>query len=277
MSVGDWRSKLSLGIAIALSCVWIGAATLRSLPAVRWLGYQPANYQTEDQRESARDQADTEAQVWMAYAAWAQVVIGTLGLLGLSVTIYFARKAWREAHVSAVQARRSADIAEREHREGNRGHLFATIDQPTIEFTGTNGTIPQVHFWLKNIGQRHVIVRVARHGLIHTGPRDALPEYAPNIQTSAGTLEPKLIEPGQVEHFDGTVFRSGGWLTQENWESLEGNVYFQIQVFYTDHLMMLREYGVTWHAYSPNDDWDGMFLYERGYDREVGQVGPKPY
>lgn len=271
MSNSDWRSKLTLGIAVAFYLLWIAPLVASFVPR---LEYDPAQYATEAQREKEREEQDTYAQIWMAWAAWAQVIVGFGGLVGLGITIFFARKAWLESHEAAVQARRSADIAEREHREGNRGHVFATIGQSTIEFTGTEGTIPQIHFWLKNIGQRHVIVRVARYGLIRCARGEALPEFPGHMQSSATTLQPKLIEPGEIERFDGTVYRNGGWLTEDNWPDFGDTVYFQILVFYTDHLERLREYSMTWRAYGPvGDEWEGMFLYERGYDRDVGQVG----
>lgn len=269
MPTSNARTLTILVIAGALYLAWLWLAILPLIPA---LEYEPANYAAGAERAEARQDNDAKAQVWMAWAAWAQVAVGVLGLVGLGITIYFARNAWLESHEAALQARRSADIAEREHREGNRGHLFATIGQSTIEFTGTEGTIPEVRFWLKNVGQRHVIVRVARYGLIRRSKGEPLAEFPGYMPSSATTLEPKLIEPGEIEAFDGTVYRSGGWLTEENWPGFVDTVYFQIQVFYTGHLEMLREYGVTWRCYSPNDDWDGMFLYERGYDREVQQI-----
>lgn len=93
------------------------------------------------------------------------------------------------------------------------------------------------------------------------------------MDNSATALQPVLLEPGQEEFFDGTLYRTGRWLTEDNWPGFSDNVYFNLQVFYTDHLEMLREYAVIWKCFDPADDWEGMFLYERGYERAVRQIG----
>lgn len=115
MSRGDWRSKLTLGLAVALACAWAGLIVLRAFPVPR-LEYEPEQYSTEDHREQARNETDTRAQIWMANAAWWQFGVGVAGLLGLGATVIFAGLAWREAKRGADASLEQAKIA-REHME----------------------------------------------------------------------------------------------------------------------------------------------------------------
>lgn len=112
MPRGDWGSKLTLGLAVALYCFWVGAAVLSAFP----LKEHAAEYQAQGERERADSEADQRAadlraQQRMAVAAWAQVGIGALGLIGLGATVIFARNAWREAQRSADAAREANALA----------------------------------------------------------------------------------------------------------------------------------------------------------------------
>lgn len=138
-----------LGIAVALYLVWIGAAVLSAFPTPT-LEYDPTQYVTQAERAEARQDYDTKAQVWMAWAAWAQVTVGVFGLGGLGITIYFARNAWLESKEAAVQAKRSADLAEQELVDLRRPYVVAYI----TSFDLWDGVLASVDVRLSNIGEQ---------------------------------------------------------------------------------------------------------------------------
>jgi hypothetical protein len=93
-------------------------------------------------RQEARDEADVSAQESMARAAWWQVRIGIVGLLGLGGTVYFAGLAWRAAR-DAVDVTRK--IGEAQVR------AYLVIRNPSVSWSwGATGLM--ISFDVENTG-----------------------------------------------------------------------------------------------------------------------------
>lgn len=277
MSQSDWRSKLTLGIAVALYCAWIGVAAFSTFSFPR-IEYQPASYQTEAERDQAHEQADVEAQIWMAYAAWAQVSVGVLGLFGLGITIYFARKAWAESRESAVQARRSADLAEQHLTEVDRGRAHIEIGEGGIEFSDSRLHPDQmragVEIAVRNIGARFITLRTMRVEFIPCDNEIALrnePRRPVKFERPSGfpsIIQPILLTPGSREVIEG---RSGRPLPVDFEDT---GFYILGRIFYTDHLEIMREAGFCfeWQKWRDEDLDDGFTMYRWSYDQKAEQA-----
>lgn len=83
---------------------------------------------TAQECAQAREYADLDAQEGMWAVGVFQAFIGFAGLIGLGFTVFYARKAWSEARETAAQARRSADIAERDLIERDRPELAPVLE-----------------------------------------------------------------------------------------------------------------------------------------------------
>lgn len=178
MSDRHWRERLTLGIAIIFYVAWLLPVILSFIPP---LEYDPSQYPTNVQREEGRQEQDTYAQIWMAWAAWLQVAISFFGLVGLGLTVYFARNAWLESRRAADQAKRQADIAESELLRG-RPEL-----NPLIE---DDGAMSQA---MDGIGLPHAIFRPR-----NTGGMTAIIECYDAAVVLAKT-PPKPDDPGLFE------------------------------------------------------------------------------
>lgn len=150
MSEGDWRKHFTLGLAGTLASVWIGGAVLTALPVFE---YDPAQYETQEERAEARADYDTKSQVWMAWAAWAQVTVGALGLFGLGITIYFARNAWLESRAAAIAAQEQASIAREELLNRSRPRLFVSLLNDYLWGADLSGQQPGLEYTFTNVGE----------------------------------------------------------------------------------------------------------------------------
>lgn len=96
MPRGGWSANAAVGLALfaLLALVLFGAGLAAiDLPP---LDYHPERPAAEAHAGDAREREDTKAQIWMAWAAWGQVLVSLLALIGLGATVFFAALAWRE-------------------------------------------------------------------------------------------------------------------------------------------------------------------------------------
>lgn len=106
MHKSGWRSMILLTLAIAFYAIWMGFAFgPQIISFVPHLEYDSTLYAADADRTQARDEVEAVAQVWVANAAWWQVWLSAVGLLGLVATVFFARNAWLEAQQANKDAR----------------------------------------------------------------------------------------------------------------------------------------------------------------------------
>lgn len=125
MPPNDWReyentTRAVIGIGLAAICVLVFTIVVvasEQHPAARRA--PPPRY---EQRVEARDQANVDAQRSMVWAAWIQLGINALGLIGLGATVVFAGLAWQQAKRGA-DASLAAANATTEHAKLAREHL----------------------------------------------------------------------------------------------------------------------------------------------------------
>lgn len=274
MAEDDWRQKLIAGMVTVYLALWLAIIVQPLIPT---LGYDPAQYSTLAERDEARDDQGIYAQIWMAWAAWAQVITGLVGLIGLGITIYFARKAWQESREAAVQAKRSADTAERQLADADRGRAHIEIDS-TVSFREARhwregGDIATVSIEIKNVGTRFIVLRTMRVDflpVVESFPYDNEPKPPVTFLRRGGPpsiMEPILLAPGQARTIEGSDSRP---LPSDY---LEVGFWILGRIRYTDHLEILREAGFCyrWAYWGDELPEDGFTMYRWTYDRRLDQ------
>ena len=264
---GDWRYKLTLGLVVALYLVWVAPLARSFIPA---LEYDPAQYQTRAEREQARNQTDTEAQVWMAWAAWAQVGVGSIGLIGLGFTIIFARNAWLESRAGAIAAQAQADIARQELTQRNRPRLFVSAEHNSL--WNARERYRGMDFRLANEGEHTAHIECAwRAYLINIEYRPK-----PGDATRAAGRHPYLdsevpLRPGgSIPLQDRVGFDPKVLAILDNPEE-GGVVHVLAYVDYRDHLGCPRRYEFCFVSNGPTEfagePWD-FLVYTDDRERE---------
>lgn len=294
---GDWRSKLALGIAVALYGVWIAAALLSGyqrdhggtyeraaeyeygVPAISAAVPTPPRNPNPD-RDEWREESDLQAQ-WKAadWTLWGAVVSG-FGTLVALLGVFFVRETLRHtadatkaASEAAKAASRSADIAERQLTEADSGRIYVealtglSFDDSTRE---PDKQMAGLTFLLRNVGPRWVTVRYAKVEFLEV-PEGKTAETEPTkpvrFRRATGVpsiLEPLLLKPEGEEQVD-------AWsrpLDGEDWRSW--GLFIQGIVIYTNHLNINRHCGFCFR-WIPTDEDDGLISYVWSYDERVGQ------
>ena len=188
----------------------------------------PEQSEATQQCDHARSYADLGAQQDMARAAWAQFWLNVVGLFLLGATVFFAWKAWQESKRSAdasidavTQAKRQADIAQRQLEESRIPELF--VDVPVGGINLRKPGLPSVTLRIANIGSTLAVYTggyatllylkggywlpspasedffASRPYILHVGGRPLIPNGAP--------LEKEIscVQPGM----DWTIPRAG--------------------------------------------------------------------
>lgn len=175
MSESDWLDKLSVGIVVvAILLLTIGGKSqLMHAGDYRKSANNPSDseqvivaacaiYETiEAVSTCERQKADLEAQRDMARAAYSAVWVSVVALIGLALTVHFARKAWLASAASAEADNKALELARTQLKEARESAIeaqrvgeaqvraYLTFEKPSFKISSDLRLLFDIH----NTGQ----------------------------------------------------------------------------------------------------------------------------
>ncbi|WP_080507378.1 hypothetical protein [Rhodopseudomonas palustris] len=132
------------------------------------------------------------ADVTLSYSRW-QIALSVATVLGLALTVLYARNSTRAAIVAAKAANSSAVVAEEAFRRLERPYLYIKITETTLlRQTASYKAPPGIQYQLWNHGKLPAILHSISIGLLNS------PEFP--LKSTMATTEPtyEIIWPGSA-------------------------------------------------------------------------------
>jgi hypothetical protein len=251
-------------------------------PVARSIPTPPRNPKPE--RAEWRQESDLQAQwdaarwtFWGAVIAAFGTAVALVGVFFIRETLRHTASATKAAGEAALAAGRSADIAERQLTEADRGRVYVEA-LTSVSFRDStrepDKEIPQLAILIRNVGTRWITIRSARVEFIEAGDffvAEDRPTPPVKFKRPGGfpsIYEPLVLKPDGEEQVD-----------IDTGHPLEGNeyrtwgLYILGLVRYTDHLNILRESGFCFRWHPTDEESEGFVGYVWSYDDRVKPEG----